>query len=509
MLPAIALIRRATSAHRIASVAACARQLATQAAAVDAQHRLDHDYIARTRQLLQDTRPALPRFAVQGETIKPLLSPSQFYAELKDNIRNAQRSITLAALYLGHNEDDLVAALSEALRSRPNLKLTLLLDSLRGTRDTGKGSSASLLHPLLKAYPNQVRISMYHTPDLSGFLKQVMPPRFNEGIGLMHMKVYAFDDTLIMSGANMSHDYFTDRQDRYIVFKNKDITEYYCDLVSTVASLSYSLKDKDNVFSLDMVNGVPDPVRDSKQFKQHATRTVRAFLTKWSNFQQSPKDDTYDTTLYPLVQMGPFNLRQDERVTLSMLEHILHPDEKQDPAKLFITSGYFNFEKRYSQTIIHSKVADVCLIAASPEANGFFNSAGISKYVPPAYTLIERRFFNDAKAAGNGERIKIEEYVRKGWTYHAKGLWVYPPKSSLPVMTTIGSPNFGYRSIVRDLEAQLFLVTSNPGLRKSLHEELSSLRQFAHPVTEATFEAPDRRVPVWVGSASRAIRTML
>lgn len=37
-------------------------------------------------------------------------------------------------------------------------------------------------------------------------------------------------------------------------------------------------------------------------------------------------------------------------------------------------------------------------------------------------------------------------------------------------MTTIGSPNFGYRSIVRDLEAQLFLVTSNLGLRKSLHE---------------------------------------
>jgi len=41
---------------------------------------------------------------------------------------------------------------------------------------------------------------MYHTPDLSGMLKKIMPARFNEGIGLMHMKVYAFDDTLIMSG---------------------------------------------------------------------------------------------------------------------------------------------------------------------------------------------------------------------------------------------------------------------------------------------------------------------
>jgi len=57
-----------------------------------------------------------------------------------------------------------------------------------------------LLYPLLKAYPKQVRVSMYHTPDLSGMLKKIMPARFNEGIGLMHMKVYAFDDTLIMSG---------------------------------------------------------------------------------------------------------------------------------------------------------------------------------------------------------------------------------------------------------------------------------------------------------------------
>ncbi|KAG0051146.1 CDP-diacylglycerol--glycerol-3-phosphate 3-phosphatidyltransferase [Gryganskiella cystojenkinii] len=472
------------------------------------QEQADQDYVARTRQLFHDTRPSIPRFVVQGHNIQPILDPSQFYREMKEHIQKAQKSITLAALYLGNTEYDLVKALSEALRSRPQLKVNLLLDSLRGTRDSGKGSSASLLYPLLKAYPNQVRISMYHTPDLSGFLKQVMPPRFNEGIGLMHMKVYAFDDTVIMSGANMSHDYFTNRQDRYIMFHNKDVSQYFSDLVAAVSSLSYSLQDTNNVFNLSMEAGVPDPVEESKKFKDHATKTMRAFLRKWAHVQQSPKDDSYDTTLYPLIQMGPFGLRQDERVTLSVLDQVLHADQ-EGSAKTFITSGYFNFEKRYSQTIINSKAADVCLIAASPEANGFFNSAGISKYIPPAYTLIEKRFFDAAKAAGNAERIKIEEYNRKGWTYHAKGLWVYPPNSDLPIMTTIGSPNFGYRSIVRDLEAQLFMVTTNPGLRKNLHEELNNLRRFSTPVTEETFKSAERQVPLWVGGASRAIRTMM
>ncbi|KAI1317934.1 CDP-diacylglycerol--glycerol-3-phosphate 3-phosphatidyltransferase [Mortierella claussenii] len=260
-----------------------------------------------------------------------------------------------------------VKELSEALRMRPGLKLNLLLDSLRGTRDMGHGSSASLLCPLLKAYPNQVCISMYHTPDLSGLLKQVMPPRFNEGIGLMHMKVYAFDDTLIMSGANMSHDYFTNRQDRYITFHSKDITEYYCDLVAVVSSISYSLKTKDDAFSLEMGSGIPDPVNESMHFKDHAAKKIHKFLKRWSNVQQKPKDESYDTTLHPVVQMGPFSIRQDERATLSMLEHILHQNKQEDLAKLFITSGYFNFEKRYTKAIVRSKAADVCLIAASPE----------------------------------------------------------------------------------------------------------------------------------------------
>ncbi|KAG0326878.1 CDP-diacylglycerol--glycerol-3-phosphate 3-phosphatidyltransferase [Podila humilis] len=468
---------------RPASIATLVRCLSTQNPHKHLQS--DDTYIARTLQLFQDTRPAVPRFVVQGDKVKPILSPSEFYSDMK------------------------IATLSDALRSKPNLKLNLLLDGLRGTRDTGKGSSVSLLYPLLQAYPNQVSISLYHTPDLSGLLKQVMPPRFNEGIGLMHLKVYTFDDTLIMSGANMSHDYFTNRQDRYITFHNADITKYFNDLVSVISSVSYSLKDNNNTFKLAMEPGVPDPVKESKAFKDHAFAAVSSFLKTNSRIQQTPLDPSYDTTLYPLAQMGPFGIRQEERVTLSVLDHILHDKSLSEHAKMFITSGYFNFEKRYSRAILNSQSADVCLIAASPEANGFFNSAGISKYIPPAYTLIEKRFFDKAKLADKGDVITIEEYKREGWTYHAKGLWVYPPASDLPAITTIGSPNFGYRSIVRDLEAQLFLVTSNIGLRASLHTELHSLRKYSERVTDETFNKPDRRVPVWVGGASRAIRSML
>ena len=55
---------------------------------------------------------------------------------------------------------------------------------------------------------------MYHTPLLRGALKALVPQRYNETLGLQHTKIFVFDDSVILSGANLSSDYFTNRQDR-------------------------------------------------------------------------------------------------------------------------------------------------------------------------------------------------------------------------------------------------------------------------------------------------------
>ena len=52
------------------------------------------------------------------------------------------------------------------------------------------------------------------------FILPRLPPRYNELLTTFHLKAYVFDDTLIMSGANLSNDYFTSRQDRYWVIQN-------------------------------------------------------------------------------------------------------------------------------------------------------------------------------------------------------------------------------------------------------------------------------------------------
>ena len=50
-----------------------------------------------------------------------------------------------------------------------------------------------------------------HLENSSKTSRKVLPQRWNEVVGLQHCKVYIFDDSVIVSGANLSSDYFTNR----------------------------------------------------------------------------------------------------------------------------------------------------------------------------------------------------------------------------------------------------------------------------------------------------------
>lgn len=59
----------------------------------------------------------------------------------------------------------------------------------------------------------------------------------------------------------------------------------------------------------------------------------------------------------------------------------------------------------------------------------------------------------------------------------------------------------GYRSVERDLETQLAIVTENEELRNRLQKEYERLFERAKPVTEKTFLQQERLPPAWVRAA--------
>ena len=118
--------------------------------------------------------------------------------------------------------------------------------------------------------------------------------------------------------------------------------------------------------------------------------------------------------------------------------------------------------------------------------------------VPYAYSLILKQFFEAVTKKSESKRISLFEYIRSSWTFHAKGLWYYLPDSKYPIATMVGSANYGYRSVEKDLEAQMTIVTRNPDLQKSLHHEENRLFQSSEAVTKETLTEKNRPIPLWV-----------
>lgn len=460
-------------------------------------------------------------FKLHGSKVEVIQEPCEFHRKLKTLARNSKKRILLASLYLGtgSHEKDLVDSLEEALISSKSdsgdLKVTVILDHMRGSR--GVTNSRSMLMPLIKKFfkpwsssssssptsqvqndsdRTSMQLFLYHTPDLQGWLKQLLPERFNEVVGLFHIKAYIFDDNVIISGANLSESYFTDRQDRYILIKDfKPLADFYDRLLTTISKFSFLVQPDNSLHYFDEDHHPYLKESSNSEFRKKLRAEIEEAIRPQLRVDPTA-DDECDTVLHPLVQMGPVGVDQDRFLTELVLKKL------PSGSHVFLASGYFNLTDEYMRIIIDQSQARFNILTAAPQANSFFESPGISKYIPVAYTQISKKFLEDVHGEKQEDRIAIHEYIRPEWTVHAKGLWIYPSEvhgeDSLPYVTMIGSPNYGYRSVKRDLESQVIIITTNDLLRRQLHQEKENIYKDSEFVSRGTFDTPERLVPRWL-----------
>ncbi|KAF8428574.1 hypothetical protein EV426DRAFT_584865 [Tirmania nivea] len=450
-------------------------------------------YVPALASLTSDLDKLAPRFDINAGQIRILKAPSDFYLVLKEKILNAKYRVFLSTLYIGASEHELIETLRQALQHQPGLRISVLSDALRGTRESPRASCASLLAPLVEDFgEDRVEIRMYHSPILTGWRKKFIPARLNEGWGLQHMKLYGIDDEVILSGANLSTDYFTNRQDRYHLFSNKNITDYYARIQQAVSQISYKvLPDKTSEQGYKLIwpesNPAPQPTERPQEFKACASALLSPLLRPF----QQPEDgnartESTDTVVYPLGQFTPLFHPVDtstEIVGLSkVLQLLTRPDFSE--ASWTFTAGYFNIHPTLKSILLASTSKHGSIITAHPHANGFFGSAGISGNLPPGYTLLAGRFLADVYAARKQTFIILKEWKRgivgekDGWTYHAKGIWVNMPGEQNPSITLIGSSNYTRRSYSLDIEMNALIITRSEQMKEALREEVQSLESF-------------------------------
>ncbi|WFC99505.1 CDP-diacylglycerol--glycerol-3-phosphate 1-phosphatidyltransferase [Malassezia yamatoensis] len=363
----------------------------------------------------------LPRFAVDSASVLRIETPRQFYGLLKTKILQAKHRIFLSTLYVGKEEHELAHYLYEALSRRSDLQVIILMDAMRATRESPHNvSSASLLVHLAGLFPDQVDIRLYATPLLrpDSPKARLIGKRFNEGFGLQHMKIYGFDNDVIMSGANLSRDYFTRRKDRYMMIRRHAfLADYLHSLILLVSRFSYALRYNGQPIDLqNMKKTLPDlddasdefaaicnspfllewdggenmlQVEDAdgticsaglwpdiKKFPERnwsaqATRAILDFTRRWYEHTREnhpgsahhKPPERIDTYIVPLLQIGQLKVTQEADMIPYLSRYLAaldgpptNSETEPNHATVDITSGYFSLAGVYKSLVLSDQL---------------------------------------------------------------------------------------------------------------------------------------------------------
>ena len=143
----------------------------------------------------------LPKLMQKASDVQTLYTPIDFRITLLEHIKKATQRIYLVALYL-ENDDagrDILNALYAAKLKRPELEVRLLVDWHRAQRGRiGEGltcTNADWYCEMANRHP-EITIPIYG-----------VPVNTREVLGVLHLKGFIIDDTVIYSGASLNDVY--------------------------------------------------------------------------------------------------------------------------------------------------------------------------------------------------------------------------------------------------------------------------------------------------------------
>jgi CDP-diacylglycerol---glycerol-3-phosphate 3-phosphatidyltransferase len=262
-------------------------------------------------------------------------------------------------------------------------------------------------------------------------------------------------------------------------------------------------------------NSAPSPLEDPNEFRNQSTKALKSVFDVSQNSSLQEKSSGSSTVVYPILQLTPL-LRPDYSTELPALIAIL--TSLSTPSLLgsswTFTAGYFNMTPSVQRLLLSTNPSSGTLIAASPWANGFYGSAGVSGLLPAAYTHLSKRFLQAVRFKGLGDQINLLEWrngtvnTPGGWSYHAKGIWVTLPHEKHPSLSIVGSSNYTKRSYGLDLEANVAIVTRDSGLMQRLGDEVGWLKEHAKVVTEEDYGKKDRKVDWKVRTAMWLVKML-
>ena len=400
----------------------------------------------------------LPKLSQSVADMSTLYSPAEFRQTLLEKIAAAQTRICIVALYLENDEAGraVMDALYHAKQARPELDISILVDwhrAQRGRIGAARGVTNADWYCEMATRYADIAIPVYG-----------IPVNTREALGVLHLKGFIIDDTLLYSGASINdvylHQHDKYRYDRYQVIRNSQLTDTMYDWITL------NLKPAEAVNRLDFAErpSSPEIKNETRQFRQD----LRGF-----NYQFEGNAGNDELAVTPLVGLGKHSL-------LNKTIFHLMPCAEQ---KLIICTPYFNLPALLVRNIINllRQGKQVEIIVGDKTANDFYIAPDqpfkIIGALPYLYEINLRRFLSRLHYYVTTGQLVVRLWKDGENSYHLKGMWVDDE------WQLITGNNLNPRAWRLDLENAVLIHDPHQQLAAQREKELTLIRQHTTVVT--------------------------
>lgn len=403
---------------------------------------------------------ALPKLALPVDNFNILPTARDFKQKLLELIDNAKERIYLSALYLQDDEagQEILNAIFRVKQQRPTLDVKIFVDFHRAQRGLiGKGPDDGNA----KFY-RETQEKYRHPIEIYG-----VPVKSREVLGVLHLKGFVFDDTVLFSGASINNIYLQQderyRYDRYHVINHKELADSMVEFMQT------------QFVKADAVRSLTDPVvAPAKELKKSVAQLKRNLAVSDYRFKNAPVAHN-GVAVTPLVGLG-FRRNNLNKTIRSMI--------RACQKNLVMLTPYFNLPPVLARDVrrLLKQGRTITLVIGDKTANDFyippdepFSRIGGLPYIYETYL---RRFIQTNQKFIKSGLLNVHLWSHEDNSFHLKGL------SCDDTYHLITGSNLNPRAWRLDLENGMLIHDHQQNLQAPFGEELkeilSNTRRISH-----------------------------
>ncbi|WP_337880309.1 CDP-diacylglycerol--serine O-phosphatidyltransferase [Rheinheimera sp.] len=392
-----------------------------------------------------------------AESVSVLNSAVDYKQKVLELIGSAQQRIVITALYLQADEagEEVLRALFEAKQRNPQLDVTVYVDYHRARRgligQEGARTNNDFYRDIAKDYPLPIQIIG-------------VPVKKRELFGVLHLKGFVFDQTLLYSGASLNNVYLAQqgryRADRYLVLSNKALTD------AVVHTHQQLFGDAEQT---------PLLLSDESLLKDAAKKQSRNWL-KHAKTMHYGLQDNADEPLRAALLMGLG--RRDNELNTSILAMLALAQRD-----VFIYTPYFNPPLALSRALRKclKRGVQVTIVVGDKTANDFYIPPGqrFSRIgaLPYLYETILRKFLRANQKFIDAGLLTVKLWKHEDNSYHLKGLSVDGDKHLFT------GHNLNPRAFALDFENGIYVEDELQQLKPVLEQEKAVITAHAKAIS--------------------------